>query len=71
MTPQFLRAEAARFRGMADTVEREASKLRLLKMAADYECQAKAADESTEPNVGEAIKVKGGRKIATELGGAV
>ena len=45
MTPQFLREEASRFRGMAETVEREASKLRLLKMAADYEQRAKAADE--------------------------
>jgi hypothetical protein len=43
MTPQFLREEASRFRGMADTVDREASKLRLLKMASDYEAKANAA----------------------------
>jgi hypothetical protein len=53
MTPQFLREEAARFRGMADTAEREASKQRLLKMAADYESQAKAADELPKPNLPE------------------
>ncbi len=67
MTPQFLRAEAVRFRGMADTAEREASKLRLLKMAADYESQAKAADELTEPKPTEAAKVKAGKKISKEL----
>lgn len=36
MTPKFLREEAARFRGMAETVDRDASRLRLLAMAADY-----------------------------------
>ena len=45
MTPQFLRAEAARFREMAEQVtDREASKQRLLRMAIDYEERAKAAD---------------------------
>ena len=44
MTPKFLREEAARFRGMADEHTREASKLRLLTMAADYESRATAAD---------------------------
>jgi hypothetical protein len=77
MTPQFLRQEAARFRGMADTVDREASKQRLLKMAIDYDAQAKAAEEpaeqpaavdaQAEPAVAEAIKVKATRKIAKEL----
>jgi hypothetical protein len=42
MHPNFLREEAARFRGMAETQEREASKQRLLKMAADYEAKADA-----------------------------
>lgn len=51
MTPKFLREEAARFRGMADTVEREASRQRLLAMAIDYEAKAKAADEIPEPRV--------------------
>ena len=47
MTPQFLRAEAARFREMAEAVtDREASKQRLLKMAVDYEARAQAADEA-------------------------
>jgi hypothetical protein len=77
MTPQFLRQEAARFRGMADTVDREASKQRLLKMAIDYDAQANAAerpaeqpaevDAPAEPPVAEAIKVKPTRKIAKEL----
>ena len=44
MTPKFLREEAARFRGMADEQTREASKLRLIAMAADYEARATAAD---------------------------
>ena len=44
MTPRFLREEAARFRGMAETMDREASKLRLMTMADDYEAKAHAAD---------------------------
>ncbi len=48
MTPQFLRAEAARFREMAESSEREASRQRLLGMAADYEARAKVAVE-TQP----------------------
>ena len=44
MTPQFLRSEAARFREMADAItDREASRQRLLAMAADYEARAEAA----------------------------
>ena len=66
MTPQFLREEAIRFRGMAVTVDREASKLRLLTMANDYESRAKAADALTEPNLGEAIKANTGRRIVKE-----
>jgi hypothetical protein len=63
MTPQFLREEAARFRGLAGTIDREASKLRLLTMADDYASRAKAADELTEPNLGGAIKGNTGRSI--------
>jgi hypothetical protein len=49
MTPQFLRAEAARFREMAEAVtDREASRQRLLGMAADYEERARVAD-ATQP----------------------
>jgi hypothetical protein len=49
MTPQFLRAEAARFREMAEQVtDREASRQRLLKMATDYEERARIAD-ATQP----------------------
>jgi hypothetical protein len=51
MTPKFLREEAARFRGMAETAEREASRQRLLTMAIDYEAKAKAADELPEPGL--------------------
>jgi hypothetical protein len=51
MTPKFLREEAARFRGMAETVEREASRQRLLTMAIDYEAKAKAADDLPEPSL--------------------
>jgi hypothetical protein len=58
MHPNFLREEAARFRGMAETQEREASKQRLLKMAADYEAKADArgrelaASKSAEETAG-------------------
>lgn len=51
MTPKFLREEALRFRGMAETTAREASKQRLLDMAADYEAQAAAADLGVEKTV--------------------
>jgi F420-dependent methylenetetrahydromethanopterin dehydrogenase len=56
MTPRLLREEAARFRAMAETTEREASKQRLLGMAADFEARAAAASgqdpiESTESDV--------------------
>jgi hypothetical protein len=64
MTPQFLREEAARFRGMAETVEREGSKERLLKMAADYESRALSGDKLREPSPGEAIPVKLGKRTA-------
>ena len=64
MTPQFLRDEASRFRGMAETVEREASKQRLLAMAVDYEARAKAGDEVIERDPSEPVKPKVGRKAA-------
>jgi hypothetical protein len=54
MTPQFLRHEAARFRGMAEDADREATKARLLAMAVDYETRAGVAVELTEPSSGEA-----------------
>src|ERR1700722_17132448 len=54
MTPQFLRHEAARFRGMAEDADREATKARLLAMAADYEARAGIDNELPEPNSGEA-----------------
>ena len=66
MTPKFLREEAARFRGMAETADREASKARFLTMATDFETRAKTAEASTEPNLGDSIKVKVGERIAKE-----
>jgi hypothetical protein len=64
MTPKFLRAEAARFRDMADTADRQASKRRYLTMATDFETRAKAADESTKRNT--ADQTKAGETIARE-----
>jgi hypothetical protein len=49
MTPKFLREEAARFRSMAETSDREASKQRFLAMAVDFEARAQAADEVADP----------------------
>ena len=52
MTPQFLRSEAARFREMAEFVtDREASRQRLLGMAADYEARAAAAEADRPPAI--------------------
>ena len=79
MTPQFLRSEAARLRGMAEDADREATKVRLLAMAADYEARAGVANELTDPDPGEAnseavepmhvepTKITLSRKVATEL----
>ncbi len=44
MTPRFLRDEANRFRGMAETADRPSSRTRLLAMASDYEARAQAAE---------------------------
>jgi hypothetical protein len=49
---------------MAETVEREASKQRLLAMAVDYEARAKAGDEVIERDPSEPVKPKVGRKAA-------
>jgi hypothetical protein len=49
MTPQFLRSEAARFRDMAESTEREASRQRLLAMAVDYQAQAEEAEKLQPP----------------------
>jgi hypothetical protein len=70
MTPRFLREEAIRFRAMSASADLEASKLRLLAMAADFESRATAADGSIEPKVDEGIKAKAGKKIAKELNAA-
>ena len=71
MPPKFLREKAARFRGMAETIDREASKQRFLAMAIDFEARAKAADESTDPNRDDAIAVRPGRKLVKESQAAV
>ena len=65
MTPKFLREEAARFRGMAETADREASKLRFLTMATDFETRANAADGTLEPGVNDRINAKAGKRTAT------
>jgi hypothetical protein len=77
MTPKFLRDEAARFRGMAESSERESSRLRLLAMATDYEARAGvAADheapasvsaEPDEPEATEPLPVKSVRKSIRAL----
>jgi hypothetical protein len=56
MNARFLRDEAARFRGMAEDADREATKMRLLAMAADYEARAGMANELIAPSSGEADK---------------
>ena len=71
MTPDFLRGEAARFREMARTADREASKLRFLAMAADFESRAGVPGVLTEPPVAETIKVRIGKKSAKEQGAVV
>jgi hypothetical protein len=79
MDARFLRDEAARFRGMAEDADREATKVRLLAMAADYEARAGVTNESTDPDPGEANsetveptqdeapRITVGRKVATGL----
>jgi hypothetical protein len=76
MTPKFLREEAARFRGMAGTADLEASKVRWLALAIDFDSRATAAgeliapkldDEFIEPKLDEGIKVRAAKNIAKEL----
>jgi hypothetical protein len=71
MTPRFLRDEASRFRGMANDTDREATKLRLLAMAADYEARAEAAGDSTAPHADEATISVGQPDLAEPAGDAV
>jgi hypothetical protein len=49
MTPKFLRSEAVRFRDMAESSDREASRQRLLAMAVDYEAQAEQVEKLEPP----------------------
>jgi hypothetical protein len=67
MDARFLRDEAARFRGMAEDADREATKLRLLAMAADYEARAGRVNELAEPGAPEAHQ----EAIEPNLDGAV
>lgn len=55
MNLRFLRDEAARFRGMADETDREATRLRLLAMAADYEARAMLAEGLIKPGQNEPV----------------
>jgi hypothetical protein len=85
MTPKFMRQEAARFRDMASMTEREASRLRLLAMADDYEARATAIDgvaapkepvaeveEAPEPQPAETTtKLRLGRRSTKSQAGAV
>ena len=71
MTPKFLREEAARFRGMAGTADLQASKVRLLGMAINFERRATAADELVTPKLDEDIKVRPTKKIAKDLNSSV
>jgi hypothetical protein len=64
MTPKFLREEAARFRDMAGTADLEASKVRLLGTATDFECLATTADELITSKLDE---VRPTGKIAKDL----
>jgi hypothetical protein len=47
MIPQFLRSEAERFRDIAESTDREASRQRLLAMAVDYEAQAEQVEKAS------------------------
>jgi hypothetical protein len=58
MTPQFLRSEAARFRDMAESIDREASRQRLLAMAVDYEVQAEKAERLSPPEQEQAAEAE-------------
>ena len=75
MTPKFLREEAARFRGMAEMSDREASKARYLAMATDFEARAQASDAANPPDppvapaVDDEIAVKPSARIARGLRG--
>jgi hypothetical protein len=51
MNARFLRDEAARFRGMAVDADREATRVRFLAMAADYEARAADANDLADPNL--------------------
>lgn len=71
MTPKFLREEAVRFRDMAETSGRDASRARLLGMAADFEARAQAAEAAAPPPppqvVEEPVKIRIERKSSRTL----
>jgi chorismate synthase len=67
MNHRFLCDEAARFRTMAEESDREASKVRLLAMAAAYEARAKLASASTEADSAGTIIEPGQAEAAEAL----
>ena len=71
MNARFLREEAARFRGMADDTDREATRERFLVMAADYDARAKVAHEAEEPKFGEADRALTGSNSGEAISEAV
>jgi hypothetical protein len=66
MTPQFLRAEAARFREMAESADREASRARLLGMATDCEARAAAAPEPPPRPAADPVEVEAAQDAPAE-----
>ena len=56
MNTRFLLDEAARFRVMAEEADREATRVRLLAMAADYEARSAIADGLMTPEQREAVR---------------
>jgi hypothetical protein len=67
MNHRFLCDEAARFRVMAEESDREASKVRLLAMAAAYEARAKLAGVPTEADAAGTIIAPGQAEAAEAL----
>jgi hypothetical protein len=69
MNARFLRDEAARFRGMADDADREATRARFVAMAADYEARAADANDLADPNLDIVGKECAQRVLSDEITG--
>ncbi len=63
MTPKFLREQATHLRCMANRTQSEASKMKFLTLAEDYEALAKAAEKLAADE----IMVGAGNNIAEEV----